>query len=488
MTSQRSVRETAQPSANAPRAARRLTCLALYLLFCASLSSHAAGAQEELTRATIIERVACAQDATQSYALYLPSNYTPTRRWPIIYGFDPAARGRVPVEVFREAAEKYGLIVVGSNNSRNGTDVDLTAVVKAIWDDTHARLSIDERRVYATGMSGGARVAFAFAHFYGGRVAGVLAFGAGFPPGIQPSRETPFVVYAAAGADDFNQPELLRLDGALDAAGVAHRVEIFDGGHDWPPQAYAMRGVEWMEIQATRAGARARDEAFVAEQFARALKEARAFEAAGDFYHARAAYQALSLFKGLKETEEYERQAARISASKEYKAALDRERDAAAQQQRRAAVLDALSRALESATENRFEAEMSLRDAVRTLRRQADAPQDSTERRVARRVLEGFSVQVFQEVGELFRRREYARAAARLEVVAELKPEDAGARYALARAYALGGRKQKALGALRGAVERGFKDYARLEQNRDFDALRGEAGYRKLVEELKQKN
>ncbi|HEV2705126.1 MAG TPA: tetratricopeptide repeat protein [Pyrinomonadaceae bacterium] len=487
MSSQKSVLKTALASADAPRLVRLLACSVLHLLVFVSLSTQAEAAQE-FARATVIERVVCAADASQSYALYLPSNYTTARRWPIIYGFDPAARGRVPVELFREAAEKYGFILVGSNNSRNGSDVDLTAVVKALWDDTHARFSIDGRRVYAAGMSGGARVAFAFARSYGGRVAGVMGFGAGFPPGLAPSREMPFVVYAAAGADDFNQPELFRLDNALDDLGIAHRVETFEGGHEWPPNVYATRSVEWMEIQAMRAGVRERDETFVAEQLARALKEARAFETAGDFYNAHAAYRALSLFKGLQETAEFERAATRIRESKEFKAAFAREREAASQQQRRATELDALARALESAVENRFEAETNLRDAIKTLRRQAAASNDSTARRIARRVLEGFSVQVFQEVGELFRRGEYARAATRLEVVAEVKPEDAGARYVLARAYALGGRKKKALDALREAVERGFKDSARVEQNRDFDALRGEAAYKRLVEELKQKN
>src|SRR3712207_1732929 len=84
---------------------RQVARLFLPLIVFASLAGRADGAQEQqqqLARATVIERVVCAGDASQSYALYLPSNYTPARRWPIIYGFDPAARGRVPVELFRE--------------------------------------------------------------------------------------------------------------------------------------------------------------------------------------------------------------------------------------------------------------------------------------------------------------------------------------------------------------------------------------------------
>ena len=40
----------------------------------------------------IVEKVVCAQDVNQSYALYLPSNYVSTRKWPVLYSFDPGAR------------------------------------------------------------------------------------------------------------------------------------------------------------------------------------------------------------------------------------------------------------------------------------------------------------------------------------------------------------------------------------------------------------
>src|SRR6185369_2366319 len=61
-----------------------------------SLSAFA-GQSTALTRGAIIERVVCRADASQSYALFLPASYTPQKRWPIIYCFDPAARGRVPL-------------------------------------------------------------------------------------------------------------------------------------------------------------------------------------------------------------------------------------------------------------------------------------------------------------------------------------------------------------------------------------------------------
>src|SRR5688572_27096883 len=80
---------------------------------------------EEFPKGKVIEKVVCKADASLSYALYLPSNYAANKKWPVVYGFDPGARGLMPVEQFKEAAEKYGYIVIGSNDSRNGPAINL---------------------------------------------------------------------------------------------------------------------------------------------------------------------------------------------------------------------------------------------------------------------------------------------------------------------------------------------------------------------------
>src|SRR5450432_302641 len=96
---------------------------------------------------TIIETIPCQKDPTQSYALYLPSSYSPNRAWPILIAFDPRARGLTAVERFRPAAEKYGWIVVGSNNSRNGSGQSSVDSLRAIGADI-TRFNVDEKRMY----------------------------------------------------------------------------------------------------------------------------------------------------------------------------------------------------------------------------------------------------------------------------------------------------------------------------------------------------
>lgn len=118
---------------------------------------------QELPRGEIVDDVQCQQDASQRYALYLPSYFSPSRQWPVILAFDGGGRGRQGVERYRAAAEKYGYVVAGSNNSHNGPwNVGLDAAA-AMTADIKRRFPIDLKRMYTAGMSGGARVAIMLA-------------------------------------------------------------------------------------------------------------------------------------------------------------------------------------------------------------------------------------------------------------------------------------------------------------------------------------
>jgi predicted esterase len=249
--------------------------LGVMVVLLAHTTAHAQ--TESIPRGQIVERIEALDDVSQSYALYLPSNYTPNRKWPVLYAFDPGARGRVPVEHFKEAAEKYGWIVLGSNDSRNGP---MSVVVKswnAMQTDTHQRFAIDDERMYATGFSGGARAAISIA--VGCKcLAGVIASGAGFPIDLAPSPQMHFVFFGAAGVDDFNYPELKRLEEPLTKAGITHRVQTFDGRHEWPPVSVALAAVGWMELHAIKAGKPPRDDGFINAMWQQLLSDARTLE------------------------------------------------------------------------------------------------------------------------------------------------------------------------------------------------------------------
>jgi dienelactone hydrolase len=461
------------------------------LAFACALPAYAGGsdlfagaAQDQFPQGEVIERVTCKSDPEQSYTLFLPPGYTPEKKWPILYAFDPIGRGSVPVKLFREAAERFGFIVIGSNNSRNG--IDIGAIVKTLWADTHERFSIDERRVYTSGFSGGARVASAVALSYRDAVAGVVAASGGPPPNFNQSSASQLVFFATAGTEDFNFPEMQRLKRRLDALGITHRLEIFEGGHEWPPVELCGEAIAWLEVQAMKSGTRAKDDALIDRRLQSQTQTARENESSQKNYEAYLEYEALvTEFRGLRDVNEFAAAAARLRTLKEVKAAIKSEKAEEDDQANLLAKLETLMAQLRDATtypETMAELKANLSD----LAKKSEDSKTVAERRVARRVLQALRVQMYEEAFALGQRKEFAAIPAKLELATVISPKDPRVFYDLATAYARVGNKGRATASLAKAIERGFSDLARIEQNEDFAILRNEEGYKKLVAGLKK--
>ncbi len=442
---------------------------------------------EELPRGRVVETIATLKDPSQTYALYLPSNYTNARRWPVLYCFDPLARGAVPVKLFSEAAERFGWVVVGSNNSRNGPVNDSVKAAYAMFEDTQARIPVDGRRVYATGFSGGARQSILIDFLCRHCLAGVIAVGAGYPPERRPAAPVTFALFGAAGTDDYNFPEMKTLDATLARLGATHRFESFDGGHAWPTPELVAAAIEWMELQAIKSGLRPKDEAFAAGVWERRLAEARRLEEESKSDAAYRAYETLAAdFRGLRDTASADGRTAALGASKEVKAALRDEAGQLDRQQRLVAQLFELAEMRRGEFEVRVKAAADFRALVEGLRVKAKAEADSGERRVARRALNQVMARFYETAANLrWQRARPSEVVAALEIAAEVAPRNPQILYELAVAHASNSDRKRSLATLRKAFELGFKDADALEREPALDALRSEAEYKQLVESLR---
>jgi predicted esterase len=193
------------------------------------------------------ERVVCTHAPDQSYALFVPSSYDSAKKWPILYVLDARGSALVPMERFRDAAEWLGVIVASSYNSASDESNEPNVKsMRAMWKDTHDKLSIDDKRVFVAGFSGTVRAACYLALAAPGSIAGIIGAGAGFPADRPPARTTPFAFFGTVGARDFNYGEMWELEKKLTAASVAHRIVQFDGVHEWMPAPIAREALEWM--------------------------------------------------------------------------------------------------------------------------------------------------------------------------------------------------------------------------------------------------
>jgi hypothetical protein len=441
-------------------------------------------------KGTVIEHLACLDDPSQSYALYLPSQYSPDRSWPVLYAFDPFARGKVAVEVYRAAAEKYGYIVAGSNNSKNGPASIQTAAAQALWLDTHQRFSIDKNRVYATGLSGGARAATAFALYcYTCAVAGVISHGAGYPimQGKTPAANDRFAYYAVVGDADFNYPEIMALRRKKDEQGVDFKVNIYPGPHQWAPPEIAEDAIEWLEIKAMQAGTEKVDDAFVRRIFERTQAEATQAAQTGNILRQYYALRSLAMdFKGLEDVTQAQNQQTTLRASKAWKNAIrteDREIELQASLTNEAGGQLAQLASAEADAQAGLAQQIS--SAMAKLRSQARS--NDKDRAVASRAFNQLWVQGIESGQDQFREGHYTQAATYYNLMAEAAPDQPWPLVLLAEARVRGGNKKGALKAIEQAVQHGLKRPESLADDPELQPLASDPGFQQIVERLRTK-
>ena len=260
------------------------------------------------------QQIACAADPSITYACYLPSRYAPEQKWPILFVFDPRKRGALAADLFRDAAERYGWIIVSSNNTESDAEARQSVhAVEITLPDAQKRFSIDTRRIYLAGFSGTAIIAWAVAEVTRS-LAGLI--GCSGRPLPDPNYHVPFAWFGTAGDQDFNYIETMAIDRGIAAAHGVHRLELFQGPHRWAPPEILRQGIEWMELLAMKANTRARDDAFIQAQFEHEVAQARAEK---DLLDAVRRYETIArTFDTLLPIDEPQRRAAALRATPAY--------------------------------------------------------------------------------------------------------------------------------------------------------------------------
>lgn len=230
--------------------------------------------KENFPKGQIIDQVICKNDTSQSYALYLPSNYSTEKSYPVIYAFDPHAIGKLPVSMYKELAEQYGYIIVGSNNSKNGTTwEDSQSIANKLFADVGNRLSVNTHRIYVLGFSGGARVANALA-IINGSIAAVICCGASAPMAKTNAPRNNYSFLGIVGNEDFNYVEMRKYD-MIDLAGqnIKHLLITFDGKHEWPAVGIMDDAFWWLALNDMRKNSATKNDALIAKRYQPALKQ-----------------------------------------------------------------------------------------------------------------------------------------------------------------------------------------------------------------------
>ena len=406
---------------------------------------------QSFPRGDLIPRVVALQNPQQSYALYVPTRYSREQRWPIVYVFDPLARGPLALAQFQHAAELYGYLVAVSNNSRNGPWPPEFEAAEAMVRDTQQRFSIDLKRIYFAGFSGGARVASQLAQLCKCS-AGVLLSGAGFSRSSTPSAEAKFPVFSAVGNADFNYRELIPLQDTLEKKTIPHWLRVFDGTHEWAPADVIDDALAWFRLQSMKSQREPRDSDFIAAQFSLARARVVALQSSGQLLAAwREARQLAEAFESLTDIAAIGASAAELAKRKEVHEALKREHGDFEEQERLSGeILDAAS-GPKSTDRPLTEAAGNAAALTKQLRNRAQHEKRPDRAVVLKRALGGVFVGSLESGNDALDKKDYVRAVRLFACATESNPESEFSFRNLAIASALSGDRKGALEALRSA-------------------------------------
>jgi hypothetical protein len=177
-----------------------------------------------------------------SYTYYVPASASDSAQVFILF-FDPQGEGYEPIELYRKLADKYNMVLVGSNESRNGVAFEEARQMldRFMLDMQHVS-GFSHPHMYLAGFSGGAKVALDAATQLN-EVRGVLYAGAPPTTGAPPKP-----IFGFVGNSDMNYADVLHFDQNQDAD-HPHFLKIWNGSHQWPSREEMDLGFEWLHLR-----------------------------------------------------------------------------------------------------------------------------------------------------------------------------------------------------------------------------------------------
>ncbi|MEI8348678.1 MAG: PHB depolymerase family esterase [Candidatus Omnitrophota bacterium] len=188
---------------------------------------------------------------TQKFVYYLlvPSSYNSAQSWPLIITLHPSTgRGNMMVDYLTEQAEKKGYIVAGpdSQDSKTWYFSESEDIFRMI-DDIKAKYRIDEKRIFLTGFSSGAGMAYYLGLNYPQKFRAIAPFAGPFKQkeidgridmSSDQSRHIPVLILHGKNDNTLDFSESVYAKERLGKFGYEVKLRELGGiGHEYPPEA-----------------------------------------------------------------------------------------------------------------------------------------------------------------------------------------------------------------------------------------------------------
>jgi hypothetical protein len=429
-----------------------LCALSLLANQCKPSGRHVARNSEDTT--VVIQTIKCMEDTGQTYCIALPSGFDNTRRYPLVFVFDPHGDGHLAVHTFRAGASEFGFIVVGSNVIRNGYEQTEYAL-QLLAGDVARRYPVDKNRVYAAGFSGGGRVAQEFSQ-RNADIKAIASMGAGYSFDQSGTLNNKVSMLLIAGNKDFNYHEVRSSYQVLNAMGIHYYILEYPGIHAWPGPEIIHDALLWFEFDDYRRNPAHAQKARVNDYVAQILRQAAQMEEQHDMYGAVNTYtKGLSFLSGIAKTGSLKRKLAGLQKTEEYKESEKRANDALE---------------LEIRLQQGYQLAMRERDTlwwkneIRGLNEKISHSNNDALQPVYSRIKSFISIVAYSNCNGSLRQNDLRMAERYISVYRIVDPENPDVFYFNAWFLSKSGQDKAAAISFRKAVSLGFTDFKKARQ------------------------
>lgn len=196
----------------------------------------------KISSGKVYNHIALKNDTSLSYAIYIPVN-TARKDSLVFIFFDPHGNGELPVNMYKNLADKFGITLIGNNNSANGTDFNtISSNFSVLLNELKSTYNIEEKNTALWGFSGGAKAAI-YNTGLNNNIAYCIYGGA-----VMNVQNQNVELLGFNGKQDMNHTDLLAFASQQQNNPKHFQIE-FNGIHAWPDTTTAEDAFRWILLK-----------------------------------------------------------------------------------------------------------------------------------------------------------------------------------------------------------------------------------------------
>ncbi len=253
------------------------------LLFLSNILLTSLSAQTiTLKKGEIIESIPVNDSISSTFSLYLPTNFTTDRQWPLLMVFNLEGKEKQAMSMFLSSAEEEGYVLAAPRVLDSISLTNNMLATAGSLESITGMLPIQKGRLYAAGTDSGGRFASLVPTFIK-QVKGVISISASLANTDLLNIKEPFHFIGMVNKNHFNYPTLLSDEKILDAYKFPNHILLFEEKSDWPEKEYLKKGMQLFTLQAMGRKWIPRDSAYVEAAFQEDLDKVNSLKNSGNF-------------------------------------------------------------------------------------------------------------------------------------------------------------------------------------------------------------